>query len=148
MASNSENIQQATPATDGREQSTASLPSYGRRLAEVFWAFLPLGWIAFGGPQAHIALLHERFVERRQWLDERRFVELLGLGQGLPGPTSTQMVVAVGAVRAGPVGGMLAFLCFLYPAVTIMALAGLGVSQFVTVANRPAWLDGVQPAAI
>lgn len=148
MAVNSEDIQQANQVIDGGEQALASLPSYGRRLAEVFWAFLPLGWIAFGGPQAHIALLHERFVERRQWLDERRFVELLGLGQGLPGPTSTQMVVAVGTVRAGPLGGMLAFLCFLYPAVTIMALAGLGVSQFVTAANRPVWLDGVQPAAV
>ncbi|MFQ6031121.1 MAG: chromate transporter, partial [Dehalococcoidia bacterium] len=112
VAINSENTQQANQTMGGREQAPASLPSYGRRLAEVIWAFLPLGWIAFGGPQAHIALLQERFVERRRWLDERRFVELLGLGQGLPGPTSTQMVVAVGAVRAGPVGGLLAFLCF------------------------------------
>ncbi len=148
VAANSKDIQRANQVMNGSEEAAASLPSYGRRLAEVFWAFLPLGWIAFGGPQAHIALLHERFVERRHWLDERRFVELLGLGQGLPGPTSTQMVVAVGAVRAGPVGGLLSFLCFLYPAVSIMALAGLGVTQFVTVANRPVWLDGVQPAAV
>ena len=61
-------------------------PSLGRRLAEVAWAFLPLGWIAFGGPQAHIALLQERFVARRHWLDEQRFVELLGLGQGTARP--------------------------------------------------------------
>ena len=94
-------------------QTTTPLPSLGRRLAEVGWAFLPLGWITFGGPQAHIALLQERFVERRRWLDEERFVELLGLGQGLPGPTSTQMVVAVGTARAGPLGGLLALLLFL-----------------------------------
>ena len=112
------------------------------------WAFLPLGWIAFGGPQAHIALLQERFVERRQWLDEERFVELLGLGQGLPGPTSTQMVVAVGTARAGPLGGLLAFFCFLLPAATIMTLAGLGVSQFLSAADRPVWLDGIQPATV
>jgi len=123
-------------------------PVFGRRLVEVFWGFLPLGWIAFGGPQAHIALLHERFVERRGWLDEQRFVELLGLGQGLPGPTSTQMVVAVGAARAGPLGGLLAFLCFVFPAATIMTLAGLGVGQFLTAANRPVWLDGIQPATV
>ena len=123
-------------------------PSWGRRLAEVVWAFLPLGWIAFGGPQAHIALLQERFVERRRWLDEERFVELLGLGQGLPGPTSTQMVVAVGTARAGPLGGLLAFFCFLLPAATIMTLAGLGVSQFFSAANRPVWLDGIQPATV
>ena len=122
----------------------SSLP---RRLAQVGWSFLPLGWIAFGGPQAHIALLHEQFVVRRQWLDERRFAELLGLGQGLPGPTSTQMVVAVGTARAGPLGGLIALLCFLYPAVAIMMLAGLGVAQFPA-DSRPAWLEGVQPGAV
>ena len=124
------------------------LPSLGRRLAEVGWAFLPLGWITFGGPQAHIALLQERFVERRHWLDEERFVELLGLGQGLPGPTSTQMVVAVGTARAGPLGGLLALLLFLLPAATIMALAGLGMTRFLSDGDRPAWLDGVQPATV
>ena len=51
------------------ENQTQPSPSLARRLAEVAWAFLPLGWIAFGGPQAHIALLQERFVARRGWLD-------------------------------------------------------------------------------
>ena len=129
-------------------QTTTPLPSLGRRLAEVGWAFLPLGWITFGGPQAHIALLQERFVERRRWLDEERFVELLGLGQGLPGPTSTQMVVAVGTARAGPLGGLLALLLFLLPAATIMGLAGLGMTRFLSAGDRPAWLDGVQPATV
>ena len=129
-------------------QTTTPRPSLGRRLAEVGWAFLPLGWITFGGPQAHIALLQERFVERRRWLDEERFVELLGLGQGLPGPTSTQMVVAVGTARAGPLGGLLALLLFLLPAATIMALAGLGMTRFLSTGDRPAWLDGVQPATV
>jgi chromate transporter len=137
-------------------QSSYDTPSEGeaaqpvpllRRLAQVGWSFLPLGWIAFGGPQAHIALLHEQFVVRRQWLDERRFAELLGLGQGLPGPTSTQMVVAVGTARAGPLGGLVALFCFLYPAVAIMMLAGLGVAQFPG-ESRPAWLEGVQPGAV
>ena len=129
------------------EGEDAQRSSLLRRLVEVLWSFLPLGWIAFGGPQAHIALLHEQFVVRRQWLDERRFAELLGLGQGLPGPTSTQMVVAVGTARAGPLGGLVALICFLYPAVAIMMLAGLGVAQFPA-DSRPAWLEGVQPGAV
>ena len=141
----------------GRRLTPGALPlageagpgaSLGRRLAEVGWAFLPFGWIAFGGPQAHIALLQERFVARRRWLDEQRFVELLGLGQGLPGPTSTQMVVAVGAARAGPLGGLLALFLFLLPAATIMALAGLGMTYFLADGDRPAWLDGIQPATV
>ena len=130
------------------EGDTQPAPSLARRLAEVAWAFLPLGWIAFGGPQAHIALLQERFVHRRRWLDEQRFVELLGLGQGLPGPTSTQMVVAVGTARAGPLGGLLALLLFLLPAATIMALAGLGMTRLLSDGGRPVWLDGVQPATV
>lgn len=65
---------------------------------QVFWSFLPLGVIAYGGPNAHIALLHERFVDKSKWLTEEQFVELMAVGQGLPGPTSTQvsMVVMIG----------------------------------------------------
>ncbi|CAM9876310.1 unnamed protein product, partial [Hapterophycus canaliculatus] len=58
---------------------------------QVFWQFLPLGVIAYGGPNAHVALLHERFVEKSKWLTEEQFVELMAVGQGLPGPTSTQV---------------------------------------------------------
>jgi chromate transporter len=133
---------------EATNEVTGAVPSLARRLLEVIWVFLPFGWVAFGGPQAHIALLHERFVERRHWLDEQRFVELLGLGQGLPGPTSTQMVVAVGTARAGPLGGLLALTFFLLPAAVIMGLAGLGVSEFLTASNRPVWLDGIQPATV
>ncbi len=98
-----------------------------------------MGWVAFGGPQAHIALLQDRFVFRRQWLDEQRLAELLGMGQGLPGPTTTQMVVAVGTVRAGPLGGMLAFLFFVFPPAAVMTLACLGAVQFIDYAERPSW---------
>ena len=131
------------------EETAGGTSSLGRRLLEVAWGFLPLGWVAFGGPQAHIALLQDRFVFRSQWLDEQRFAELLGMGQGLPGPTSTQMVVAVGTVRAGPLGGMLAFLCFVFPAATIMTLAGLGAVHLVGGVDRPVWLElGVLPATV
>lgn len=131
------------------EETSGGTSSLGRRLLEVARGFLPLGWVAFGGPQAHIALLQDHFVFRRQWLDEQRFAELLGMGQGLPGPTSTQMVVAVGTVRAGPLGGMLAFLCFVFPAATVMALAGLGAVHFFDGAERPLWLElGVLPATV
>lgn len=58
---------------------------------KVFWQFLPLGVVAYGGPTAHIALLHERFVDKSKWLSEEQFVELMAVGQGLPGPTSTQV---------------------------------------------------------
>ena len=62
---------------------------YGTRLAEVAKAFLPMGFIAFGGPQAHIALFLKTFVEGKKWLDEQRFMELMSLGQAMPGPTNS-----------------------------------------------------------
>ena len=61
----------------------------------MFWQFLPLGVVAYGGPTAHIALLHERFVDKSKWLTEEQFVELMAVGQGLPGPTSTQVCLRV-----------------------------------------------------
>ena len=75
---------------------SARAPHFGDE--QVFWQFLPLGVIAYGGPNAHIALLHERFVDKSKWLTEEQFVELMAVGQGLPGPTSTQ---ASGSARRG-----------------------------------------------
>ena len=142
--------------TDASTESEAmATPSLARRLAEVAWAFLPLGWIAFGGPQAHIAgakLLQERFVARRRWLDEQRFVEkrnCWGWARACRVPRPPRWWwrwVPLGPDN--PLGGLLAFLLFLYPAATIMALAGLGVATFLSEGGRPQWLDGVQPATV
>ena len=78
------------------------LKSHGERIGEVAKAFLPMGFIAFGGPQAHIGLFLKTFVEGElKWLDEQRFMELMSLGQAMPGPTSTQMATAMGISRAG-----------------------------------------------
>ena len=76
------------------------------RMKEVFWTYLPLGFVAFGGPQAHIAILRNHLVVQRNWLDEDQFTELFAIGQGLPGPTSTQLVVSTALARAGPIGGL------------------------------------------
>ncbi|KAG8470898.1 hypothetical protein KFE25_009319 [Diacronema lutheri] len=85
---------------------------YLTRLAEVATAFFPIGFIAFGGPQAHIAMLREVFVLKRKWLDEDRFLELMSLGQAMPGPTSTQVATALGISRAGWLGGLVSFFLF------------------------------------
>lgn len=85
---------------------------YATRLAEVARAFLPLGFVAFGGPQAHIGMFRDVFVQKKQWLDEERFLELMSLGQAMPGPTSTQVATAIGITRAGWLGGLTAFVLF------------------------------------
>ena len=69
-------------------------------LREVVLLFLKLGTIGFGGPAAHIALMHEEVVRRRGWLDEQRFVDLVGATNLIPGPNSTELAIHLGYRRA------------------------------------------------
>ena len=128
------------------EEAELSTPSYGRRLWEVFRAFLPLGWIAFGGPQTQIALLQERFVEGRRWLDGRQFMELLGLGQACPVLLSRRWWWRWGG--AGRAGGR-ACVLLLLPASPIHRYdAGrIGRVRVPHRGQRPDWFDGLGAAA-
>ncbi|MFG0330211.1 MAG: chromate efflux transporter [Phycisphaerales bacterium] len=117
------------------------------RVGEVIRVVAPLAWVAFGGPQAHLALLHERIVDRRRWVDDQAFVELYGMCSILPGPTSTQTVIGLGVIRAGFWGGLAALLVWAFPAVSLMTLFALGVSFFEP-AQVDAVLAGVRPAAV
>ena len=125
------------------------------RLKEVAVAFLPMGFIAFGGPQAHIALFLKTFVEgKRKWLDEQRFMELMSLGQAMPGPTSTQMATAMGISRAGALGGVVAFWLFDWVGFMVQLAVGTAVHHFAESASEEALdtykmlLCGMGPAAI
>eukprot|EP00164_Ancoracysta_twista_P010228 GFYU01015375.1.p1 GENE.GFYU01015375.1~~GFYU01015375.1.p1 ORF type:complete len:447 (+),score=112.68 GFYU01015375.1:162-1502(+) len=98
-------------------------------LREVVTELGPLGWVAFGGPAAHIATLHDQFVVHRQWIDEKMFAEFLGMGQGIPGPTSTQMVVALATVRGGFLAGIISLFLWCLPGLIVMIGAGIGSSK-------------------
>lgn len=100
----------------------------GHAWREVFPAFLALGLRSFGGPLAHLGFFREELVERRRWLHEARFAELLALCQLLPGPASSQLGLAIGRERAGLAGALAAFLGFTLPSALLMLLAGLGVA--------------------
>ena len=94
--------------------------------AEVGAAFLELGLTSFGGPIAHLGYFRREFVERRRWVDEARFGELVGLCQFLPGPTSSQLGFSLGLLRAGWAGAFAAFLGFTLPsALLLFAFAAL-----------------------
>jgi chromate transporter len=113
---------------------------------EVFWAFLRQGLTAFGGPLAHFGYFRREFVEKRGWLSEAAFADLVGLAQFLPGPASSQLGMAIGLRRAGYGGLMAAWLGFTLPAaVAMLALAYLapGVSQTF----GEGWLHGLKIAA-
>ncbi|CAM9128503.1 unnamed protein product, partial [Ascophyllum nodosum] len=128
------------------ENAGEDLP-FSTRLKQVFWQFLPLGVIAYGGPNAHIALLYERFVDKSKWLTEEQFVELMAVGQGLPGPTSTQASVSMGTFRAGIPGGLLSFALWNIPSFIVLVLAGVGVRDLLGDHDLD-WLSGVGPAAV
>lgn len=118
------------------------------RMWEVFSTFWPLGFIAFGGPQAHVAILHDHLVVQRDWLDDEEFTELFAIGQGLPGPTSTQLVISTALARAGPLGGLLAFFLWNLPGLIILTTCGVLLAEFIDPNDPPFWLVGLPPAAI
>src|SRR5579859_2724591 len=94
--------------------------SQRQRNAEVLRLFLRLGFTAFGGPAAHIAMIREEVVRRRKWISDERFVDLLGITNLIPGPNSTEMAIYLGFLRAGWPGLFIAGVCFIGPAMLIV----------------------------
>jgi chromate transporter len=117
-------------------------------VGEVARLALQLGFTAFGGPAAHIAMLRDEAVARRKWLTDAHFLDLLGATNLIPGPNSTEMVIHVGQVRAGWRGLLVAGVCFIMPAALIvLALAWAYVEYGATPAAE--WLlYGVKPVII
>jgi chromate transporter len=118
------------------------------RLTEVAALFLKLGFTAFGGPAAHIAIMHDEVVVRRKWLTDEQFLDLLGATNLIPGPNSTEMAIHLGYVRAGWPGLIVGGLCFILPAMLIvLGLAWLYV-EFGTTPQAEWLLYGIKPVVI
>ncbi len=116
--------------------------------AEVFAAFARLGVTAFGGPVAHIGYFRTEFVERRRWLDDAAFADLVALCQFLPGPASSQLGLALGARRAGPLGALAAWSAFTLPSAVLMVLAAYGVIAFTEGAAAAAAIQALKIVAV
>jgi chromate transporter len=117
-------------------------------LGEVARLFLKLGVVGFGGPAAHIALMREEIVKRRQWVDDREFLDLMGATNLIPGPNSTELAMHLGARRGGGRGLVVAGLCFIGPAVAIVSVLAWLYDRYGT---DPAVVDmryGVLPVVI
>jgi chromate transporter len=109
---------------------TSSRPQRAGTALEVFAVFLKLGLTCFGGPIAHIGYFRREFVERRRWLDDVTFTELVALCQFLPGPASSQVGFSVGLLRAGWLGGLAAWCGFTLPSVLLLlAFAAIAPSM-------------------
>ncbi|MBE0404649.1 chromate efflux transporter [Halomonas citrativorans] len=98
------------------------------RVSEVFRVFLWLGLTSFGGPVAHLGYFRAEFVERRRWLSEAAYADLVALCQFLPGPASSQVGFALGLMRAGPWGAAMAWLAFTLPSAIVLVLFAFGAA--------------------
>ena len=85
-------------------------------IIEIVKFFLGLGCFAFGGPAAHIAMMHREVVLKKKWIKEESFIDLIGLTSLIPGPNSTEMVMHCGYAKAGKKGIFLAGIAFIVPA--------------------------------
>jgi len=118
------------------------------RLGEVAVLFFKLGIIGFGGPVAHIAMIEDEVVKRRQWMTREHFLDLVGATNLIPGPNSTEMAIHVGYVYAGWLGLIVAGVCFILPAVLI---TGIFAWIYVSYGNLPQvapLLYGIKPAVL
>jgi len=116
------------------------------RLTEVVAYFFKLGITAFGGPAAHIAMMHAEVVKRRKWLDDQRFLDLLGATQLIPGPNSTEMAIHLGFL--GWPGLIVGGLCFILPAVLIVTALAWAYVRFGSLPEVSSALYGIKPVVI
>jgi chromate transporter len=117
-------------------------------LSEVIRLFLKLGTIAFGGPAAHIALMHEEVVGRRRWVGEQQFLDLVGATNLIPGPSSTELAIYLGFRRAGWRGLVAAGVCFIAPAFAIVLGLAVLYDRYGTTPVATDLLYGVTPVVV
>lgn len=132
----------ATPA-----KAPAHPQSHRGSAWEVFFAFLKLGLTSFGGPVAHLGYFRTEFVERRRWLDDRSYSDLVALCQFLPGPASSQLGMALGMGRARWLGALAAWLGFTLPSALVLILFAYGIAQYQGVATS-SWVHGLKVMAV
>jgi chromate transporter len=129
------------------DSNTPDAPSGARNLLEVFSTALKLGLMSFGGPIAHIGYFRDEYVGRKQWLSEREFADIVALAQVLPGPASSQVGMAVGQLRGGILGALIAWFGFTMPSAIALILFAYGVTEIGDVADA-GWLHGLKVVVV
>jgi len=117
-------------------------------LWEIAKEFLRLGFVAFGGPPVHLAMMEERFVRRKRWLSRERFVDLLGAVNLLPGPSSTELAIYLGELRGGFPGLLLAGACFIFPAALMVAGLAWAYQKYGRLPQVEGLLFGIKPVVV
>lgn len=117
-------------------------------LGEVAALFLRLGTTAFGGPAAHVAMMEDEVVARRNWMTREDFLDLVGATNLIPGPNSTELAIHIGHRRAGWPGLVVAGACFILPAVVMVTLIAWAYVRYGMLPEVDAVLRGVKPVVI
>jgi chromate transporter len=132
------------------EQTQAVTPDASMRgsLKELALFFLRLGVTAFGGPAAHIAIMEDELVRRRKWLSREKFLDLLGASSLIPGPSSSELAIHIGYLRAGWAGLLIGGACFIFPAAILVAIIAWAYVRFGHLPAVAALLYGVKPVVI
>lgn len=123
-------------------------PSTPTSLWELAGAFLKLGTVAFGGPAAHIAMMEQEFVRRRQWLTEQEFLDRLAAANLIPGPSSTEMAIYIGFTRCGWPGLAVAGCCFILPAAILVGAIAAAYVRYGSLPQVGGVLYGLKPVVI
>jgi chromate transporter len=126
--------------------------SNGKNLAaelrELAWLFGKLGFVAFGGPAAHVAMMRSEVVERRRWMRDQEFLDLNGATNLIPGPNSTELAIHIGRERAGWRGLLVAGACFIAPATLIVLAFAVVYERYGTTPAGKNLLYGITPVVI
>jgi chromate transporter len=117
-------------------------------LKAVARVFLKLGFTAFGGPAAHIAMMRQEVVIKRKWLTEQHFLDLIGATNLIPGPNSTEMAIHIGQERGGWRGLLIAGFCFIMPAVLITGGFAWLYKTYGQLPQAQPFIYGIKPAII
>ena len=118
------------------------------QIKEIAKLFLKLGFIGFGGPAAHIAMMQQEVVVKRKWMSEQHFLDLLGATNLIPGPNSTEMAIHIGYDKGGWKGLLVAGLCFILPAVFISGIFAWLYKQYGQLPEIQPFIYGIKPAII
>lgn len=135
------------PDTDAaiRDQHTPA-KGRGEALIEVLLVSTKLGLTSFGGPIAHLGYFHNEYIRKRRWMDEKSYADLVALCQFLPGPASSQVGIGIGVMRAGLLGGIVAWLGFTLPSVAALLLFALLLQGFDI--GNAGWIHGLKIVAV
>ncbi len=129
-------------------EAPAEAPAPRASLRELAALFLRLGFTAFGGPAAHIAMMEDEVVRRRRWIAPDRFLDMLGAANLIPGPSSSELAIFIGYEQAGWRGLLVAGGCFILPAALMTGALAWAYVRFGGLPRTAGVLYGVKPVVI